>query len=82
MLGGVTVARMPVYRFFVPNDPVQHEVVADEWIRLDRSVDFLNVSSYDGTPTPPCPPGFTAQVVCLTTVVTGDVECSDWKADV
>jgi hypothetical protein len=78
----VTVTSMPVYRFFVPDDPVQHEVIADEWIRLDRSVDFLNVSFCDGTPTPPCPPGFTDQVICLTTVVSGDVECSDWKADV
>jgi hypothetical protein len=67
---------MPVYRFFVPDDSKQHEVIAEEWIRLGSTVDFLNVSSQDGKPTPPCPHGFTAQVVCLTAVVVGDVECS------
>jgi hypothetical protein len=67
---------MPVYRFFVPDDPVQHEVIAEEWIRLGRTVDFLNVTSRDGNPTPPCPEGFTEQVLCLTATVVGSVECS------
>ncbi len=66
---------MPTYRYFAPNDPQRHEVIAESYERKGDVIGFDVVTSFDGKTSPPWPRGVIAEKGgTLRTHITGDVE--------
>ena len=71
-----SVTFMPTLRFFSPNNPEYHEVVAEAYETVGDVITLHGVTSFDGEASPPWPRGVVTEEggTILRTHIAGQVE--------